>query len=56
MFGQIIFTLVAFILFIYVLLFKAIKKNDTTYLTVLILEAIGIFINLVKIKNGIFKR
>ena len=32
MIGQIIFTVIAFVLFIYTVLFKIIRKNDTTYL------------------------
>lgn len=56
MIGQIIFTIVAFVLFVYILLLKLIKKNDTTYLIILGLQAIGILINLLKITFGIFKR
>ena len=52
--GQILFTIIAFVLFLYILLFKFIKKNDTTYLTILVLEAIGIFMNLLRIKFNIF--
>lgn len=49
MLEQIVFTVSAFVLFIYILLFKLIKKNDTTYLTILGIEAIGILLNLIKI-------
>jgi tetratricopeptide (TPR) repeat protein len=49
MIGKIIFTLVSFLLFFYVFVFKLIKKNDTVYLTILISQAIGILINLVQI-------
>lgn len=49
MFGKIIFTLISFLLFFYVFVFKLIKKNDTIYLTILISQAIGILINLVQI-------
>ena len=46
MIGEIILTLTSFVLFVYILLFKMIKKNDTTYLVILTLQAIGILINL----------
>lgn len=53
MIGKIILTLTSFILFVYILLFKMIKKNDTTYLVILILQAIGILINLLQITLNI---
>lgn len=56
MIGQIIFTVVAFVLFVYILLLKMIKKNDTTYLIILGMQAIGILINLLRITFGIFNR
>lgn len=56
MVGQILFTIVAFILFIYILLLKLIKKNDTTYLTMLCTQAIGIFLNLIKIYFDVLNR
>ena len=49
MVGKIIFTLISFLLFFYVFVFKLIKKNDTIYLAILISQAIGILINLVQI-------
>lgn len=49
MFGKIIFSLIAFLLFTYVFIFKLIKKNDTTYLAVLISQAIGILLNFIQI-------
>lgn len=52
MLEQIVFTLTAFIFFIYILCFKLIKKNDTTYLTILALQAIGIFINFMSINSN----
>ena len=55
MVADIIITIVAFVLFIYILLFKMIKKNDTTYLIILGLQAIGILINLLQITAGILK-
>ena len=58
MIGQIIFTITAFALFIFILLLKLIKKNDTTYLVILGIQAVGILLNLIKITfdilTGIF--
>lgn len=54
MIGEIIFTIIAFILFICVLLQKMVKKNDTTYLIILGIEAIGILLNLIKINFDVF--
>lgn len=56
MIGKIVFTVIAFVLFIYILLFKMIKKNDTTYLAILGMQAIGILLNLIKINFDIFTR
>ena len=41
---QLIFTVLAFALFIFVF-FKMIKNNDTSYVIILLLEAIGIALN-----------
>jgi len=49
MIGKIIFSLISFLLFVYIFIFKLIKKNDTTYLFVLISEAIGIALNFIQI-------
>ena len=49
MIEKIIVTLVSFLLFIYVFFFKMIKKNDTNYLIILGIEAIGILINFIQI-------
>ena len=49
MIGKIVFTVVAFVLFVYILLLKMIRKNDTTYLIILGIQAIGILLNLIKI-------
>ncbi len=49
MIGKIIFSLISFLLFTYIFIFKLIKKNDTTYLVITITQAIGIFINLIQI-------
>lgn len=46
---KILFSVVAFVLFAYIFLFKLIKKNDTTYLAILIGQAIGILLNFVQI-------
>ncbi len=54
MIGQIIFTVIAFVLFIYTVLFKIIRKNDTTYLIILGLQAIGILLNFINITFDIF--
>ena len=48
----IIFNLVAFSLFI-IIFFKIIRKNDTNYISVLVLGAIGISISFVEIRIGI---
>lgn len=49
---SIIFNLLAFSLFI-IMFFKMVKRNDTTYVTILILEAIGIAIDFISIIFGI---
>lgn len=51
--GQITFTMCAFILFLYILLNKIIRKNDTTYLIILGIQAIGIIINYIRITFNI---
>lgn len=56
MIEEIIFTVVAFVLFVYILLLKMIKKNDTTYLTILGIQALGILLNLLKIYFNILER
>ncbi len=56
MIGKIIFTVVAFVLFVYILLLKMIRKNDTTYLIILGIQAIGILLNLIKISFDILNR
>ena len=52
MFFKILYSLIAFLLFLYIFLFKVIKKNDTMYVTILILQAIGILINFIQIIFG----
>lgn len=55
---KILFNVLAFSLFTNIFIMKLIKKNDTTYLTVIIAEAIGIAINFISILfeiwDGIF--
>ena len=53
MLERIIFNILSFSLFI-IIFFKIIKKNDTTYVAPLILEAIGIAIGLIEILIGRF--
>lgn len=54
MFEKILFSLIALLLFLYVFAFKLIKKNDTTYLVILLTQAIGILMNFFKIIFNIF--
>lgn len=49
MIGKIIFSVISFLLFVYIFVFKLIKKNDTTYLYVLIIGATGIALNFIQI-------
>ena len=48
---QLIFTVVAFAIFVY-MFFKMIKANDTSYIVFLVLEAIGIGFNFVEVLFG----
>ncbi len=52
MMEKIIFNLLAFSLFI-IIFFKMVKRNDTTYLAILLLEAVGIAISFIGIIFGI---
>lgn len=54
MIEKILFNILAFLLFAYIFIFKLIKKNDTTYLIVLLSQAIGILLNLIQIIFDIF--
>lgn len=58
MIEKILFNIIAFSLFVNIFIFKLIKKNDTSYLTIIIIEAIGIAINFITILfnvwDGIF--
>ena len=49
MIGKIILSVVCFLLFTYIFIFKLIKKNDTTYLAILIMQAVGILLNFIQI-------
>ncbi|MGN1271011.1 MAG: tetratricopeptide repeat protein [Clostridia bacterium] len=49
MIERIIFSLLSFLIFAYIFLFKMMKKNDTTYLTILLFQAIGILMNLIRV-------
>ena len=52
MLEKILFNLIAFSIFI-IIFFKIIRKNDTNYIGVLVLEALGITISFIEIKIGI---
>ena len=54
MIEKILFSLVALLLFLYIFVFKLIRKNDTTYLVILGIQAIGILLNFIKIIFNIF--
>lgn len=45
---QLIFTVISFAIFVYMFL-KMIKNNDTSYVTILVLEAVGIALNFVEV-------
>ncbi len=50
---KIIFNVIAFFLFIFIF-FKMIHKNDTNYIAILIIQAIGITINFIEIMTGLY--
>lgn len=52
MFEKLVFNLIAFSLFI-IIFFKIIRKNDTNYISLLVLQAIGIAISFVEIRLGV---
>ena len=52
MLEKICFNLTAFAIFI-IIFFKIIRKNDTNYVSILVLEAIGLTISFIEIKIGI---
>ena len=45
---QLIFTFVSFLIFVY-MFFRMIRRNDTSYVTILVLEAIGIALNFIDV-------
>lgn len=49
---QLIFTFISFAIFVY-MFFRMIKNNDTSYVVVLVLEALGIALNFVEVLFGI---
>lgn len=49
---QLIFTFISFAIFVY-MFFRMIKSNDTTYVVLLVLEALGIALNFVEVLFGI---
>jgi len=49
---QLIFTVISFAIFVY-MFFRMISNNDTTYVVVLVVEAIGIALNFVEILFGV---
>lgn len=51
-FEQLIFAILAFGLFVYIF-FKMIKRNDTSYITILIVQAIGILLNFIAVLGKI---
>ena len=48
MIEQLLFTIIAFGLFVYIF-FKMIQKNDTNYIFILILQTIGILLNFIEV-------
>lgn len=52
MFEKLLFNLIAFSLFI-IIFFKIIRKNDTNYIGLLVIQAIGIAISFIEIRLGI---
>lgn len=47
-FEQLIFTVISFAIFVY-MFFRMIKNNDTTYVIILVLEAVGIALNFLEV-------
>lgn len=46
---KILITLISFLLFIYTFVFKLIKKNDTNYISILVVQAFGILVNFIQL-------
>ena len=53
MIEKIIFNVLAFTLFI-ILFFKLIRKNDTSYIVILAIEFVGIFLNFMELVTPIY--
>lgn len=53
MLEQIAFTIISFFLFVHILFKKMIRKNDITYLLMLLLQATGLLLNLLRISFNI---
>ena len=53
---QIIFSVIAFVLFTYIFLFEMIRKNDTSYLSIVIIQAVGILIDFIQISSKKFDK
>ena len=49
---QLIFIFISFSIFVY-MFFKMIKNNDTSYIIILVLQALGIALNLIEVLFGI---
>ena len=49
---QLIFTVISFTIFVY-MFFRMIRNNDTTYVMLLALEAIGIALNFIEVLFGV---
>lgn len=49
---QLIFAIIAFALFI-IMFYKIIKKNDTSYIVIIVLQAIGIALNFFEVLSGV---
>ena len=45
---QLIFTVISFTIFVY-MFFRMIRNNDTTYVAILLLEAVGIALNFLEV-------
>ena len=52
---QLIFIIIAFALFVY-MFYQLIKKNDTKYVPILAIEALGIAIDFMQLYFVVFKR
>ena len=55
MLEKILFLISAFILFAFIFIFKLIKRNDTNYISILCLQALGILLKFIQISFGILQ-